>query len=167
MITSTQGTTRAVAPELSLHFDDSVSIIEKWNPIKPLTAVYFDPEKERYFIKRFILEHTDREDSFIKESGVLIHLSTEWRPVLKIIFEKPRGKDQPAPLEINAEEFISVKGFKALGNQLTDKKVKRIELKEALPYDDQPVAKNHMEIEVSSDETVSASDDDSQITLDF
>lgn len=167
LITSTQGTTRAVAPELSLHFDDSVSIIEKWNPIKPLTAVYFDPEKERYFIKRFILEHTDREDSFIKESGVLIHLSTEWRPVLKIIFEKPRGKDQPAPLEINAEEFISVKGFKALGNQLTDKKIKRIELKEALPYDDQPVAKNHMEIEVSSDETVSASDDDSQITLDF
>ncbi|MEO2100213.1 MAG: DNA gyrase/topoisomerase IV subunit A, partial [Flavobacteriaceae bacterium] len=102
-----------------------------------------------------------------KESGVLIHLSTEWRPVLKIIFEKPRGKDQSAPLEINAEEFISVKGFKALGNQLTDKKIKRIELKEALPYDDQPVAKNHMEIEVSSNETVSASDDDSQITLDF
>ena len=34
------------------------------------------------------------------------------------------------PLEINAEEFISVKGFKALGNQLTDKKIKLIELKD-------------------------------------
>ena len=44
-----------------------------------------------------------------------------------LIFEKPRGKDQPLPLEINAETFISVKGFKASGNQLTDKKIKLIE----------------------------------------
>src|SRR5210317_549311 len=132
-ITTNQGTARAVAPELSLHFEDDVQIIEKWNPLKPLTAVYFDPEKERYFMKRFLLEHTDKEEYFIKEEGQLLYLSTEWRPVLQIVLEKPRGKEQPEPLEINAEEFISVKGYKALGNQLTDKKIRSIELKEALP----------------------------------
>ena len=75
LITTTQGRVRAVAPELSLHFEEMVEIIEKWNPIKPLTAVYFDPEKERYFMKRFLLEHTDKEDSFIKDEGKLLFLS--------------------------------------------------------------------------------------------
>jgi topoisomerase-4 subunit A len=168
LITTTQGRVRAVAPELSLHFEEKVEIIEKWNPIKPLTAVYFDPEKERYFMKRFLLEHTDKEDSFIKDEGKLLFLSTEWRPVLRVIFEKPRGKEQPEPLEINAEEFIAVKGFKALGNQITEKKIKTIELKEALPYEEEKVVENPMDLEVDTDTAdTEAEDNDNQITLDL
>ena len=166
LIATNEGALRAVTPEVTLHFDDNVSHIEKWNPNKPLTAVYFDPEKERYFMKRFLLEQTDKEDSFIKEGGELLYLSTEWRPVLKIEFEKPRGKDVPAPLLVNAEEFISVKGFKALGNQLTDKKIKSVSLEEALPHE-QVEDQNPMDIEVESDETVSFEEGDSQITMDF
>ena len=166
LIATNEGALRAVTPEVTLHFDDNVSHIEKWNPNKPLTAVYFDPEKERYFMKRFLLEQTDKEDSFIKEGGELLYLSTEWRPVLKIEFEKPRGKDVPAPLLVNAEEFISVKGFKALGNQLTDKKIKSVSLEEALP-NEQVEDQNPMDIEVESDETVSFEEGDSQITMDF
>ena len=41
--------------------------IEKWIPKKPLTAIYFDREKERYFIKRFLIESETKEDSFVKE----------------------------------------------------------------------------------------------------
>ena len=167
ILNSNKGTVRAVSPDLSLHFEDDASHIEKWNPIKPLTAIYFDPGKVRYFIKRFLLDYTDREDSFIKEGGKPIYLSLEWRPILNIIFEKPRGKDQPLPLEINAEEFISVKGFKALGNQLTDKKIKSIELKEALEYEENNIPESHMDIEVSPDENIISNDDESQITLEF
>ena len=167
ILNSNKGTVRAVSPDLSLHFEDDASHIEKWNPIKPLTAIYFDPGKARYFIKRFLLDHTDREDSFIKEGGKLIYLNLEWRPILNIIFEKPRGKDQPLPLEINAEEFISVKGFKALGNQLTDKKIKSIELKEALEYEENKIPESPMDIEVSPDENIISNDDESQITIEF
>lgn len=167
LIINNQGTIRAVSPELSLHFEDNTSHIEKWNPIKPLTAVYYDPNKERYFVKRFLLEYPDREENFIKKESKLIYLSTEWRPILKIIFDKPRGKGQPVPLEINAETFISVKGFKASGNQLTDKKIKLIELKEALEYKESIIPKSHMDIEVSSDETIPSKDDESQITMEF
>ena len=167
LIINNQGTIRAVSPELSLHFEDTTTHIEKWNPIKPLTAVYYDPNKERYFIKRFLLEHIDREESFIKQGAKLTYLSTEWRPILKVVFDKPRGKDQPLPLEINAETFISVKGFKASGNQLTDKKIKLIELKEALEYIENTIPESHMDIEVSSDETIIAKDDESQITMEF
>ena len=167
LIITYQGTVRAVSPELSLHFDDKVSHIEKWNPIKPLTAIYFDPIKRRSFIKRFLLDHPEREETFIKEEGKLIYFSTEWRPILNIICEKPRGKQQITPMEINVEDFISVKGFKALGNQLTDKKIKRIELKKVLEYEYKTETDNHMDIEVSSDETIKDIDDEPQISMDF
>ena len=65
-------------------------------------------------------------------------------------------------MEINTEEFIAIKGFKALGNQLSQKKIKNIELKEALPYDDEE--KSLEEIEVNDQEELS-SEDDSQIKL--
>ncbi|MEK9614233.1 MAG: DNA gyrase/topoisomerase IV subunit A, partial [Flavobacteriaceae bacterium] len=134
LIATQDASLRAVTPEMSLHFDAKVIHLERWIPQKPITAIYFDPEKQRYFLKRFCLEITDKEDFFIKDNGKLIYLSFEWRPILTLIFEKPRGKEQPPNLEINAEEFISIKGFKALGNQLTNKKIKLVELKEALPY---------------------------------
>jgi len=166
LIATIEGTIRVVTPEMSLHFDDSVSHIEKWIPEKPITAIHFDPEKERYFLKRFCVESIDREDSFIKEEGELIFACFEGRPILTIEFEKPRGKAQPDNLEVNAEEFISVKGFKALGNQLADKKIKKVELKEALPYEI-PEEQELNEIEVEGVEAISPNQDDSQITLEF
>jgi topoisomerase-4 subunit A len=166
LIATAEGTTRVVTPELTLHFDDSVTHIEKWIPEKPITAVHFDPEKERYFLKRFCIESEDKEESYIKEGGSHIFTSFEGRPVLEIEFEKPRGKEQASNLEVNAEEFIAVKGFKALGNQLTDKKIKRIFIKEALAYEP-PQAEELHDIEVEGEEAVVPNSDNSQISLDL
>ena len=68
---------------------------------------------------------------------------------------------------INAEKFISIKGFKALGNQLTEKKIKNIELKEILNYEEKKESQNHMDIEVSDDEAISGKNGESQIIIDF
>ena len=89
-------------------------------------------------------------------------MNTEWRPIIKVNYVKPRDKDPIAPLEINAEEFISVKGFKALGNQLTQQKIKNIELLEAMPHEKEE--KSLEEIEVTEEEEVRG-DDDSQTKL--
>ena len=124
--------------------------------------MYFDEEKQRYFIKRFLIESESKEDRFIKPGGELIFINTDWRPMITVNFVKPRDKDPIPPLEINAEEFIAIKGFKALGNQLSQKKIKNIELKEAMPYDDDEKAVE--EIEVKDQEELSA-EDDSQIKL--
>jgi topoisomerase-4 subunit A len=166
LIASTHGTIRVVTPELSLHFDDTVSHIEKWIPEKPITAIHFDSEKERYFLKRFCVESEDKEDSYIKEGGEHIYTSFEGRPVLNIEFEKPRGKDPLENLIVNAEEFISVKGYKALGNQLSTRKIKKVTLKETLPYE-LPKEQELHEIEVEGEEAISSEQDDSQISLDF
>ena len=166
LVATQQGTVRVVTPELSLHFDDSVSHIEKWIPEKPITAVHFDSVKERYFLKRFCVETEDKEDSYIKEGGAHIFTSFDGRPVLSVEFEKLRGKVQSDNLIVNAEEFISVKGFKAIGNQLSDKKIKKITLNKALPYE-LPKEQELNDIEVDGEEAISPEQSESQISLDF
>ena len=162
LVVNQGGDAKVVIPDLSLHFDESMILIEKWIPNKPITAVYFDNEKERYFIKRFLIESEVKEDSFIKPEGELIFLNTNWRPLIQVEFVKSRDKKSLPPLEINAEEFIAVKGFKALGNQLTQDKIKKIELKEALAYDEE---ENILEeIEVNEEEALNP-EEDSQIKL--
>jgi topoisomerase-4 subunit A len=163
LLINKQGNAKVVIPELTLHFDEQLICIEKWAPNKPITAVYFDQEKQRYFIKRFLIETETKEDQFIKPEGELLFLNTDWRPLITVNFVKPRDKDPIPPMEVNAEEFIAVKGFKALGNQLTQQKIKNIVLKEALPYDDNegPVEG----IEVNDLEELNGDDEDSQIKL--
>ena len=164
LVISNLGHAKVVQPEMTLHFEENLLHIEKWIPNKPITAIYFDPEKNRYFIKRFLIENENKEDSFIKEGGKLTYCSFEWRPVLEVQFEKPRGKEAVNPLIVNAEEFIAIKGFKALGNQLTDNKLKTVVLKEKLPYTP-PKEERIEEIEVTEEETLKA--DSPQTRLDI
>ncbi len=165
LIINNKGESKTVTPQMELHFAQVPEVLERWVPEKPITAVYYDPEKARYFIKRFLIENENKEDSFIKEGGELIYVGTEWRPVLELEFVKPRGGDPLPPKQINVEEFISIKGYKAMGNQLTDKKVKNIQLKESLPYEIQEEAAVE-EIEVNQPEAVD-NEEAPQTKLDF
>ena len=163
LLVSNDGNSRVVTPDISLHFDDKMIRIEKWIPKKPLTAIYFDREKERYFIKRFLIESETKEDSFVKDGGELLFFNSDWRPVIEVEFFKPRDKEIIPPLEINVEEFIAIKGFKALGNQITSKKVKKISLKKVLPYKEEVQLVE--DIEVTDQEEIR--DDVPQTKLDF
>ena len=157
---------RVMTPEMTLHFDKDQLVLEKWVPSKPITAIYFDPEKKRYFLKRFLIENENKDELFIKEKAELTFVSTVARPVLEINFSKQkRGEDPPKSVLINADEFIAVKGIKAIGNQLTDKKIKSVRVKESLPFDIEPNEVDAQEIEVN--EEINLSDEDSQITMDF
>jgi topoisomerase-4 subunit A len=72
----------------------------------------------------FITEHQESELELV---------STDWRPQVELIFQKEKGKDRQTEI-INLEDFITVKGEKALGNKLTSKKIKEINLLTPLPY---------------------------------
>ena len=165
LMISQSGSSKVVQPEITLHFDDSITHIEKWIPNKPISVIYFSNQKKRYFLKRFLIENQSKEDFFIEKEDRLIHVDLNWRPVLMLKFEKNRGKNPFPDFEINVEEFISVKGYKAQGNQLTSKKIKKIELKEALPYDSS-VEGDLNEIEVLNEEHIS-SENQSQIKMDI
>lgn len=165
LIINAKGESRTVTPQMELHFDQVPEILERWVNNKPITAVYYDPEKARYFIKRFLIENENKEDNFVKEGGELVYVGTEWRPVLEIEFVKPRGADPLPNKVINVEEFISVKGYKAMGNQLSDKKIKSIRLKESLPYEVE-AEEAIEEIEVNQPEALEEGDAP-QTKLDF
>ncbi len=125
--------------DLSTKFDDDMIVIEKWNPEKPVTAVYYDGNKQQFYIKRFLIEDTDKKVLFISDhpDSYLEIVSTDYLPQIQINFAKVKGK-QKDPETINAAEFISVKGLKAQGNRLTADKVKSIDLLDPLPYEEEP-----------------------------
>tara|TARA_B100000767_G_C19769791_1_gene539356 strand:+ start:951 stop:3545 length:2595 start_codon:yes stop_codon:yes gene_type:complete len=157
---------KVMTPELTLHFDKEQILLEKWLPKKPITAVYYDNNKNKSFLKRFLIENENKEDLFIKEKTELLFVTTEGRPILEINFSKiKRGEDPPKSILVNAEEFIGVKGIKAIGNQLTDKRIKSVTLKESLPYtvDDSEIAAEEIEV----NEEIHLTNEDSQITLDL
>ena len=136
LVVSQNGSLKIIHPELSTHFNDDMIVLEKWIPKKPISAIYFDGKKEKYFAKRFLAENKNKEEVFISENkGSFLELiSTDWRPVFELVFIKLRNKDQRPNLRIVFEEFISVKGIKAQGNQLTPHKIKQVNTLESLEY---------------------------------
>ena len=135
LIINQSGKAKAVKPNLAMHFDDDMIVLEKWKSNKPISAIYFDGEKERYYIKRFLIETTDKEEVFISEhpKSQLEIVATDYRPVADIQYSKRSLENE----EVNFEEFIAVKGIKAQGNQLTVEKIKQVSLLASLPYEEE------------------------------
>ncbi|WP_264523454.1 DNA gyrase/topoisomerase IV subunit A [Flavobacterium sp. N502536] len=167
LIISQSGKLKVIIPELSTHFDEDMIVLEKWKPKKPISAIYYDGEKERYFLKRFLVENEGKEESFITDhpNSQLEIVSTDYRPLAQLVFTKVKGV-QKEDLHIDVEDFIAVKGFKALGNQLTADKLKQVNLLDPLPYEEPVEEVPERKPVDSEDESVETElDDDGQIGL--
>ncbi|HKO77071.1 MAG TPA: DNA gyrase/topoisomerase IV subunit A [Flavobacterium sp.] len=169
LVISQAGKIKVITPELSTHFDEDMIVLEKWIPKKPISAIYYDGEKERYYIKRFLVETENKEESFITEhaNSRLEIVATDYRPVAELVFTKVKGV-QKDNLIVDIESFIAVKGFKALGNQLTTDKLKQVNLLEPLPYEaPEEIVPEEIEVqgEINSDDTDVQLDDDGQVVL--
>jgi topoisomerase-4 subunit A len=134
LLVTQKGVASTIKPELITRFDDNYVVLEKWNPEIPLTAVYWEGEKERYYVKRFFIENEEKEELIITDhpKSQLELISTDLIPVLEIKYRKQRGKEQKPNDTVNLEEFIAVKGIKAQGNQLTTEKVTQLQLLEPI-----------------------------------
>jgi len=132
------GTLRVVIPELNLHFDADMIYLEKLEENRPISAVYFDGEKSRYFVKRFLWEGGDKEENIITAhpKSELSFLSNNTLPRIQMVYRKTKG-DVRDPEEVDLAAFISVKGIKAKGNQLTSDTLNKIEPLESLPEPDE------------------------------
>ncbi|HLF53171.1 DNA gyrase/topoisomerase IV subunit A [Flavobacterium sp.] len=169
LVIQQSGKLKVITPELTTHFDEDMVVLEKWHPKKPVSAIYYDGEKERYYVKRFLIETENKEEIFITEhpNSQLEIVATDYRPVAELVFAKVKGVQKENQI-IDIENFIALKGLKALGNQLTTDKLKQVNLLDPLPYE-APEEVIPEEIEVMdetdlSDENISL-EDDGQITL--
>lgn len=156
LIVNQKGLVKTVIPDVTLHFDEDMIVLEKWEPKKPLTAIYWEGEKELYYVKRFLIEQPEREEIIITEhpKSYLEHFFTAYKPVAEVVFAKKRGQDRQENEKVVLEEFIAVKGITAMGNQLTKDKVLEINELDPLPYE-APKEIPAEEMEVKGEERIS------------
>jgi topoisomerase-4 subunit A len=106
-------------------------VVEKFNVNKPVSAVYVDGESKQYMAKRFMIETStaDKEFGFISEGigSRLIVATTSETPEVEV--EEVKGKDKEKKTKVvNLEEVVDIKGWKALGNKLSEFKVTKVTL---------------------------------------
>ncbi len=157
LIINQKGIIKTVIPEMTLRFEDDVIVLEKWNPKKPISAIYWEGEKELFYVKRFLIENPDREEIIITDhpKSYLERVFTDYRPMAEVVFAKNRGKERQENMEVNLEEFIAIKGISAMGNQLTKDKVLEINALAPLQYNE-PEPAPIEEIDVIDEEDVNS-----------
>ncbi len=124
------GTYRITNYELTNRYEPEKTIlVEKFNPKKVISAVCWDGESKLHFVKRFQVETNslDKEFGFISEGigSRLEFVTTSDTPEIEIEVVKGKGKEKETEV-LNLEDIIDVKGWKAMGNRLSQYKVTKV-----------------------------------------
>lgn len=128
------------------HYEDNIRIIEKWKPNKVWTAVLFDADNNGYaYIKRFQMEASRKHQNFLGDNpdNQLLLLTDTVYPQVRVTFG---GADEArAPMDIDVDSFIAVKGFKAKGKRIATWQVDKVEELEPLRQPDPEPEDNNPE----------------------
>ncbi len=129
--------------DVTTHFEEDMILIEKLDVHKPLSVIYFDNESKTHFVKRFLIEPSDKKVLFISEAeGSYVEMvTTQHTPVVELKYHKHKGKDAVTE-KLNLSEFIAVKGLKAKGNKVSAEKIKEIML---MPPEEIPLEEEVLE----------------------
>lgn len=140
--------------DLSTHFEEDIVLIEKFDAEKPVSAIYYEGKDKQWYVKRFMIEPTDKKVLFISDANgsVLEVATTQTLPIVEIVFSKKEIKNKT----LNLAEFIEVKGLKAKGNKLTDHKVKEVNLQESNESPVEPAPAEETKTSTSTSEKAEA-----------
>jgi topoisomerase IV subunit A len=116
--------------ELTNRYEAStVQLIEKFDPEKVISAIYYDGGSKTFFVKRFLIETTTINKKFNivtdHKQSYLKLVSSEKQPQVKVLLQK--GKEQEEQ-EYDLDMLIDVKGWRAIGNKLSSHPVLEINL---------------------------------------
>jgi topoisomerase-4 subunit A len=139
LVITKNGYFRITGFDLSNHFEDNILIIEKFRPGKVYSVIYWDADQKFYYVKRFIIEESEKPQCFINENpeSKLISLTEVEYPRFEIYFGgKNKGRDNEI---IEVAEFIGVKSYKAKGKRMTSYMVENIQ-------EIEPIIKKEVEI---------------------
>ena len=157
--------------DISTHFDDEMILIEKHNPLKPISVIYFDGQKQNFYVKRFLIDKSFNKISFISDhkDSYLEFVSTDWRPQIEIVYKKEKGKDRKTEI-VSLEDFISIKGLKSFGNKLSSNKINNLNPLKPLEYIEEIIAAEIITDNIDIPLTITNnedSDDNHQTTLEL
>ncbi len=124
------------------HYENGILRIEKFDANKEWTAVLFDKNQSGYaYMKRFkMADATARVQNFLGENPENELLLLTDTPFPRIKVTMGGADDFREPLELDAEQFIDVKGFKAKGKRITTLCVAAVEELEPLRFPEAPQA---------------------------
>jgi len=153
--------------DLSNHFEENILVIEKYKPGKVYSVVYWDAEQKFYYVKRFILEESEKLQCFINEDpeSKLVSITEVEYPRFEIEFG---GKHKTRDNEIiEVAEFIGVKSFKAKGKRLTSYMVGNIHELEPVIKKESTLPVEKKDDEVIEETKSSPNDDPAQMKLEL
>ena len=164
--------------DLSNHFDEDMIRIEKFNPKKIISVVYYDADVEKTYLKRFQIEtngNGDKKVDFIGENPAseLIDISMDYLPQLEVVFDHKANKKEVENETIDVNEFIGVKSYKAKGKRLSNLIIKGINWLEPLPYEEpeeepaEEVEEEQPENAIEIDDSDEAGEDETQMSLEL
>lgn len=149
--------------DLNNHYEDNIKIIEKWDESKIWTAVLFDADNQGYpYLKRFTMDALKKKQNYLGDNPntKLLLLTDQPYPRIKVNFG---GLDaHREPMEIDVEEFIMVKGFKAKGKRITTCHVESIEQLEPLKFPKPPINEDDNDNDEEGKESEDNLDSDSK-----
>ena len=123
----------------NVHFEDNVAHLEKYDAEKVWSCVLFDADNQGYpYVKRFLMEASKKKQNYLGENinSQQILLTDQVYPRIQITYggaDEFRGKE-----EIDVEQFIAVKGYKAKGKRLTTNQIESIIELEPLRFPEKP-----------------------------
>jgi topoisomerase-4 subunit A len=157
------GSYKLYAYDPSTHFDDDMFIIEKYEPKKVYSVIYYNGEKKNYYIKRFVFEPTEKKTEFIltNKHSRLELISGATFPQITLKYD---NTDRSKPLEDEVfvlPDLIDVKGIKAQGNRLSTHDVAEIVVMDPLPEPEpEPEAEAPEENEIDNSNQIDANEDE-------
>ena len=125
--------------DLNNHYEENILRIEKFDADKVWSAILWDADNQGYpYVKRFLMEATKRKQNFVGDNPLskLILLTDQVYPLVRVTYggaDEFRGSE-----EIDVEQFIAVKGFKAKGKRLTTCQIESITELEPTRFPDPP-----------------------------
>ena len=132
--------------DLNTHFDDDMVEIRKFDPDEIFSVIYIEGETQKMYLKRFCIEAETKLNmraSFIGEhpEAKYLGMSTDDLPRLLLSYKVSEAGNSFPDDEINVEEFIGIKSYKAKGKRLSTREIERWEFLEPFqpePSDDEP-----------------------------
>ena len=131
------GEFKIVNYDISNHFDENLILIEKLDPKRIISAIYYDGKQKQKYVKRFHPEITSKKNLFIPagRESKLLNISIDHFPVIKIIFDESTNRKVLEEI-INIDEFIGIKSFKAKGKRISAFEIKSIKMLASLPFEE-------------------------------
>ena len=124
--------------DLSLHFEDDLLFVEKFNPRKPITVIYHDKTQKKYFLRRSLPELSEKKVDLLagNPKAELICCTSDYLPQIAVVYIDKNHPEKTKEL-LSPEAQTDLTKLKSKGKKLSWEKLYECQLLEPLPYEEE------------------------------